>query len=361
MRSTWKGWPALSLAILLAAAGARAEDSDVHEQLQQLNERINHLEDRLQATSDELVAAQARVTEQQQTMERAGIGDEGSKSSLSAFLEATEFSGWVGASYNFNFNRGGNDGLNGQNTFLPFYPDSNTFQVDQLWFEIDKDVSEEGRGGFHADLVFGKHASLLSDGTDGNDGVEVFTAYASYLVPTLEYRVDVGELPTLLGAEVVQSPQNFNLTRGAVWGLQPVTHTGVIVSGPLGDRLQVAAGAVNDIYTDTDRDSDNMKAVTAQVAFGDEVYTTALSWIYGSNVLRPGIMPGGGVVSLIDHKDDDRTSILDFLVTAQPAEDISVWLNADWVRSWNGRATLLDSDGNAIGSTARRWRCAANT
>ena len=54
---------------------------------------------------DQVRAQQGQIDEQQTTMQDAGLEDErGSKSALSSFLDSTDFSGWVAASYFYNTN-----------------------------------------------------------------------------------------------------------------------------------------------------------------------------------------------------------------------------------------------------------------
>jgi len=348
MHSQSRGWPRGRLTRLGAAVGAglwlapqlaTAADPEVEEQLRRMNERLNQLEQRLEVTTDELVEAQRTVDEQQEVIERAGLAEEqeDSKSALSAFLEQTEFSGWVAASYNYNFRDNDNDGNVGQNggangTHLPFHQDANTFALNQLWFTLDKDVDEESRAGFHVDLLFGQDAEVLGGSggsifraanSGGNDGVELFTAYASYLAPVLDgIRFDAGELPTLIGAEVVQTTHNFNITRGLLWSFQPVTHTGVISSTRFDNGFGMALGFVNDGYTDINRDNDNDKGITAQLSLVEETYTAAVSFIYGS----PAFDIGGAFRS----NEEDRVGMVDVLLTADLSDRLSWWLNFDW-------------------------------
>jgi hypothetical protein len=319
---------------LLVSSGASAEDADLEARLEQMNERMNRLEEKLTATNDELDSARRKVDEQKQVLQDAGLeeSDGGALSALSSFLEKTDFNGWVATSYTFNTENDGNNGIRGQNENLPFHDDSNAFKLNQLWFSIDKDVDEESRGGFHADLLFGSDAEALGgsggsifreDSSGGNDGIELFTAYVSYLAPLMNgIRVDAGELPTLLGAEVVQSPQNFNITRGLLWNLQPVTHTGIIVSTQFESGLGMAAGFVNDGFSDFNRDNDNNKAFTGQLSYGGETYNAAISVIYGS----PQYDGNGKYRSY----EGDKEGMLDVLLTAQPMEALSVWVNFDW-------------------------------
>ncbi len=141
-----------------------AAATDIEAQLELMQERMSQMEDRLQATSDQLASSSAQVEEQQQMIQAANLEDERrAKSGLSAFLEKTDINSWVATSYNYNF-KGADDnptmGTGGQNAggsglHMPGYPNSNTFQLDQFWLEIDKQATEESRAGFHVDLAAG--------------------------------------------------------------------------------------------------------------------------------------------------------------------------------------------------------------
>jgi hypothetical protein len=311
--------------------------ADVDEKLEAMEQRLNQLEQRLDATTDELVEARETVEEQQQVIERAGLAEEqADKSGISEFLEKTEFNGWASASYTYNFYGDNNDGIRGQNAgatggFLPFHQDSNRFALNQLWFAMNKGVDEESRAGFHADLLFGQDAEVLGgsggslfrfDSSGGNDGIEVFTGYVSYLIPYAEVQIDAGEYATLLGGEVVQAPNNFNITRGILWSLQPVTHTGVLGTYKFDNGLGMKLGFVNDGFTDINRDSDNDKGITWQIAYADETFSAALSGIHGS----PAFSPADGYRP----DETDRQNMIDILLSANVSENLAWWINFDW-------------------------------
>ncbi len=361
MRSLWKIALAAITSSLLLPAAATATTPDVEDQLRAMRDRLDALEDRLRATDDELDAARRKVEAQQEAMEEAGIGDEESGlSALSTFLEATDFIGWVNSSYTYNFQNTANDGLVGQNDGLPFHNDSNSFKMNQAWFSMDKTPTEESRAGFHVDLLFGSDADVLNgeeideDNVLGNDGVEVFTAYASYLAPIGPgLRVDMGEMQTLLGAEVVQAPYNFNITRGRVWGIQPITHTGIIGSMALENGMGVALGVVNDGFSDANFDTDSNKTVTGQISYAEEDWSAAVSMLWGS--------PLTDAMGSLVNDEGDKTGLLDVLITYAPAETLELWLNFDfgwkrdhWFRDDFGeRINLDDSEVYAIAVAGR--------
>jgi opacity protein-like surface antigen len=306
MESKWRALAAT--AALFAVAAPSVAAAEVEQDVADLRDMVLQLK-------DELRAERQRNEDQETRLEEAGLeARSGARSALSSFLESTDFYGWVAGSYTYNV-RGTGRAVN--STF--FYPDSNTFAVDQLWFGMDKAPSEESRGGFHVDLAYGKHSSIQGNiGVDGNDSVSVFAAYASYLAPIGNgIQFNAGELWTLIGAEVVQTGDNFNITRGLVWGLQPVTHTGITASTELGGGFSLTAGFVNDVLSDTARDTNGNKAFTGQLAWSGDTAGVYFNAITGDAV-------------------GSDYSVLDLVATLDPTDSLSMWLNYDYILDRNG-------------------------
>ena len=110
---------------------------DVTDQLQLMNERMSQMEEQLQATQDELDASQAQVERQEGLIEKAGLGSQ-AKSGLAGMAESINVSGWLAASYFYNFSTPNNQTVSDEfpsgsvNQLAPFHPDHNSFTVDQL-------------------------------------------------------------------------------------------------------------------------------------------------------------------------------------------------------------------------------------
>jgi len=160
----------------------------------------------------------------------------------------------VGRSYAYNFNqpnehspghfrRGPKPG--DRRVFYPFHGDHNSFQVDQVWLDIGKKVTDESRAGFMFSILYGNNASFDAQGfnshprRDVNDSTSdyyVAQAFVKYLAPVGEgVEFDLGKFETLLGAEVVDASKNWNITRGNEWTLlQSIDHLGLLTSTTVG-------------------------------------------------------------------------------------------------------------------------------
>ncbi|MFK7897896.1 MAG: outer membrane beta-barrel protein [Myxococcota bacterium] len=320
MRSNMITVATVVTSVLLMAHAAVADP--VQEQLKLMEQRMAEMEDRLQATSTELETAKNTVNQQQGLLSEAGlIEEEGLKSAGGHFGDLVDISGVVAGTFNYRLIGSDidDDLIGGNDSFR--HPNSNTFSFDQAWFSIDKAATEESRGGMHVDLVYGHLAE--AQGSAGDDEILLYQAYASYLAPIGNgVEMKLGRLATPLGAEVVQANGNFNITQGAVFGLQPVTHTGVEVSTQLTDQLAVVAGVVNEVYSDTYRSTTNDKAYYNQFQFSGDNFGLNVGGIYGSDTTN-GRCTGADCV----------TSVFDVVITLDPTENLSLWGNFDWVHS----------------------------
>ncbi len=334
---------AVAVASMVLVTHAAAADQ-VQEQLQLMEQRMAEMEDRLQATSDELAHAQATVDEQQGLLSDAGLYEDGLRSGAGGFFEMVEVSGVVAASYNYRLidsstnntatSAGAATGGEG-NRGLFKTPNGNSFQVDQLWLTLDKAPTDESRGGFHAEIYAGASANA-QNGT-GNDVMGIYTAYASYLAPIGNgVQIDAGRLATGLGAEVIQTNGNYFITMGSVFGLQPVTYTGVTLSTQLTDELGFTAGVVNDVYSNTFIQGNKDLAYVGQLSYGGDTFGLNVGGIWGRD---SGNCGAGGT-------GECNTSIVDIVLTADPTENLSLWANFDWKHSTGDNAAAR---GDAFG------------
>ncbi len=288
----------LSVITTLAVCGVVHADEMTQRQLSEMRDMVMDLQDRLDAQQTAMATTQTDIT----TTPATGL------------LDGIDLFGWVSATYVQDLlNPREDDGtISGAFPFGDTTP--NTFSLNQFWFGLDKAPTTDSIGGFHVDMAYG------AAGGGETDSLEIYSAYASVLIPVGNgIQIDVGELWTLLGGEVVQTGDNFNITRGLVWGLQPVNHVGIIASTDLGSGMGLALGFVNDPFSDANFDSDNDKAITGQISWSNDMIYAGLSGIYGSQ-------------SLGDPDDDgsDKYGMIDVLVAADPLDNMSVWLNYDY-------------------------------
>jgi hypothetical protein len=385
---------AIVLSFVLAPMASLADD--VQNQLQRMEDRMAEMEDRLQATNDQLEAANDVVTRQQEVIDRSGIADQTAGSSgVAAFLDSLELGGWLAGSYFYNFNDPNGEGIAGANQGIsgfqyPFHPDHDSFSVDQLWFEMERPVTESNRAGFRADLCYGKTCDILSNGGSGDyhsgssNDFNLYQAYVQYLAPVGEgVTFKFGKFGTLIGAEVAPTVYNMNVTRGHVYNLlQPITQVGLLAEMEFGDGFHGALGYINENVTANDTDLNLDQAFTGQLGWSGETLGVNLSGTYGStngalnNELTgttaflgnntPSQAGNGAFNTPCDPStticslESDKETIADLVITWDPTPEFSAWLNATYreVELSQSKALINTATGqgaSVFGSDVAAW------
>ena len=334
MRSICTSVVIAAASMLLVVPFATA--ADLESEIADMKQRMEAMEDQLQAQNDELTQAQATVKEQTALIENSGLEEREDVSALSKFIEGVDFSAWVAASYNYNFAGSGQGGVPFNENFGYAWT-SNTFQLDQAWISIDKAPTEESRGGFHMDLEAGQ---LTQVGNPGNiaPAVGIYSAYVSYLAPLFNgVQIDAGIMPTIIGWEVEQQNANWNITRGATWGLQPVTNVGALVTVPIGN-FTVQVGALNNPIAGNLPDTNNGKAITSKLSYGAEKFGASVGVNWGSN---------GAVANPTDTQSE---GIVDVILWVDPLDNLSAYINYDYVFQTAQNGTETSANAVAVGA-----------
>ena len=327
------------LTVLVYALGAKAEGADVDARFAEMQARIEQLEQKLAAQSQELAAAK-------QAAPAAAAALPDVAADAPSFFDTINVSGFVAASYFYNFNHPDGDSLSGSNAPVDLlHPDSHSFSLDQVWLTLSRDASEEQRAGFKADFVYGKTASILSgnnnDGNAGND-FDLYQGYVTYLAPIGDgVTLQAGKFATLIGAEVASAKDNWNVTRGNVYNyLQPINHTGVLASTALGP-VSATFGVVDETraFPATNVDKNNNKALLFGLGATGETFAGSFAATYGRS-------PTGAT-------KDDKELILDFIARFTPSESFSSYVNFDYISSENSANPFADFDGFGISAAAR--------
>jgi hypothetical protein len=373
MRSNWKALAAIAAGLIVAPQLAAADD--VQNQLTKMQERMSQLEDRLQSTTDQLTVTEQRASEQQQMLERAGVATaKGSQSGLDSFIETLEFGGYVDATYNYNINHlNGGTGfeianLSGGNGLYASTADASGFNLEALKFELERPISIENRGGFRADIVFGEQArvlnnlgrpvapvfdpttlntalenwcaslggcfpedralingligavqrvnanNLLGGDTKSDSQVHVSQAYAQYLAPIGDITFKMGKMYTLLGAEVVDSPYNYNITRSILFYNLPIEHLGAMAMKKYDNGLTWELGVMNGWDRDNGADFNKSKSLLARLGWMGENYGVLGNLVYGAEQMG---------------NERNKRGVFDLVFTANPIQALSMYLQLD--------------------------------
>jgi len=323
--------------VLLCAVAANANPTS-NAELEELRALVEQLRQQVGAQTEQ-IEAQGNLIDEAQKRE----AKRGNFTGLDPFFSAIEVGGWVATSWWYNFNDPPGHALGNANqgaggTFYPFHPDSGSFEVDQLWLEIEKPVTQESRAGFRLDMAYGLTAAQLGGpsaraGADSASSFNLYQAYVQYLMPFGDVRLRTGKFATLLGAEVAQTAYNWNVTRGNVYNLlQPITHYGAIFDGEIGNFSWSIGGVNNADCCGTSPDNNGEKSLLVGAGYGTDTFSvgTSLQW---------------GVAGTAD---SHSTGTFDLLASWNPNERFAAWLNFDY--KWAPRhSTFVDASPDGWG------------
>ncbi|PYN11477.1 MAG: hypothetical protein DME06_11685, partial [Candidatus Rokuibacteriota bacterium] len=210
-------------------------------------------------------------------------------------LEEIALFGYVEASYvgNLGHTSADSGGLTSsrQVNTLRLYDSDEGFSFNMAEFSVKKDPSDKYPFGFGVVITGGedtqKNHSVgifrdLQDAPRQTKQVDLQEAYLSYKVPLGSgLTLKAGKFVTLLGYEVVESPNNLNFSRSLLFSFAiPITHTGGLLSYSFTDWFSVTAGVVEG--WDVSDDNNASPSYTGQFAVTPlKDLSTALNWIVG--------------------------------------------------------------------------------
>ena len=210
-------------------------------------------------------------------------------------LEEIALFGYVEASYvgNLGHTSADSGGLTSsrQVNTLRLYDSDEGFTFNMAEFSVKKDPSDKYPFGFGVVITDGEDAQKnhsvgifrdLQDAPRQTKQVDLQEAYVSYKVPLGSgLTLKAGKFVTLLGYEVIESPNNLNFSRSLLFSFAiPITHTGGLLSYSFTDWFSVTAGVVEG--WDVSDDNNSSPAYTGQFAVTPlKDLSTALNWIVG--------------------------------------------------------------------------------
>lgn len=257
------------------------------------------------------VEERAVVPLQKRIAERSGI-----------HIAAGIIKSWM---YNFN------DPASGINTLHSLDPDHGSAELDFAQIAATREPRRLLVPGFGLKLGFGRAAKRFKADWDGDGALnpgdtfeknsfEVEEAYLEWKVPQDlpvlgGLSLKGGKFVTLLGAEVIEPWANQNFSRSFLFGLAiPFTHTGALLTYPLGDKLSASAGLV--VGWDNVGDNNDSPSGLGSISYApSDKLTLSVNGIYGPEQTGR-IGPKRGVV--------------DIVATLRPAGGLELLVNYDW-------------------------------
>jgi hypothetical protein len=223
------------------------------------------------------------------------------------FLKSIEVYGLVDGYYGWAFNEVGPALRN-------FDINHNSFSLSYVEFAIAKPVTEQSRAGFRADFGAGDTADLVNLFEPGGTNYLKYVqqAYVSYLVPAGKgLTVDFGKFVTPAGAEVIESKDNYNYSRGLLFALAvPYYHMGARFGYAATDKVSFTGYIVNG--WNNVKDNNDAKTLIGSVT----VKPTGKFTVIGNYIVgkEQGDSADGGTRNLIDvvasYAASDKLSVL---------------------------------------------------
>lgn len=309
---------AVSIGLLLGSStplwAGGDEDEAFKDTIRAMQERIKQLEDEVQQLKSAppppapapVAAAPEGLEDRLQKLED-GIG----------LLNGIKLGGMVYGSYNYNFNNPDTK----DNSLRVFDNRANNFTLDLAQLSLSKE--EDGGIGFKLLLDYGRTAKGIAsdwngDGSlsNGTDNFEVQEAYVTYTAGIGNgLGIKAGKFVTLLGAEVIESPFNLNISRSFLFGYAiPFTHTGLLFTYPFLEQVSLSAGIVNgwDNVIDSNKGKSFLGNLTLKPL---DILTLSLNGVYGAELPDQG---------------GSKRGVFDFVGTLNVTDQITFVTNFDY-------------------------------
>jgi hypothetical protein len=268
-----------------------------------------------------------------------------------SLFAGASFSGFMDTYYGYNFNQPKSQ----TNTLRSFDGPSNQFALNMIELNLDKPPDPtNSRLGYHLGLGFGQAMNVVNSTDPAGLGFAQYLkeAYVSYLAPVGKgLQMDIGKFVTPHGAEVIETKDNFNYSRGLLFGYAiPYYHYGLRAKYSFNDKYSVTGFVVNgwnDIY-------DNNTGKTYGVTFG---------WNPTKKIsIAEGYMAGPETAGTNAH----WRQLSDTVVTYSPTGKLTTMLNFDYGRGdrvtgiptpvfWTGIAGYVKYAFNDLYAVATRY------
>jgi hypothetical protein len=232
-----------------------------------------------------------------------------------------DVTGFVDVYYEYNFNKV-------DPALRSFDVQHNAFSLSLAEVAFAKAVTAESRVGFRVDLDFGKAADLVAAYEPEKNGTEIYKhiqqAYLTLLTGKVTW--DAGKFVTPIGAEVIESQDNWNYTRSILFGYAiPFYHTGVRASVAASDKLTLAGYLLNGWNNDSEINGNKTVALGATLKPSPK-----LTWV--ANYMVGKETPGS----------DANRNLFDTTLTLLLSDKLSLMGNYDYGKegdvSWWGIA-----------------------
>jgi hypothetical protein len=266
VRGAWcAGMLALALAVPLCSAQTDASQPtspDISKRVEDLEKELADLKAQLavQKAAEPAAAPAAAPTPAAAAVATTTPAPAPAPTGLAGLLGPTTISGFIDTYYGYNSNQ-----PSGRvNTYHNFDINSGQFGLNMIELVADKAPdATASRVGYHVALGFGQAMNQVNATEIGPGGTELNfdqylkEGYLEYLAPVGKgLQINVGKFVTPAGAEVIESKDNWNYTRGILfaWAI-PYFHYGMSAKYAFNSKFAVTGYLVNGWNNSVDNNS----------------------------------------------------------------------------------------------------------
>jgi hypothetical protein len=316
------------LCLVLSSVGAQAQSTSdsqdsaaVSERLQQLEKQFAELKDEIAAMKSSGTSANAAAAisvPQSNLVSSAPVADAAKPSALASVLGPTSLSGFIDVYYGQNFN----NPATRTNGLRFFDSASNQFGLNLIELVVDKAPDpSNSRTGYHLAFGYGQamnavYGAGLTSSLSADQYVK--EAYFSYLAPVGRgLQVDIGKFVTPHGAEVIETKDDYNYTRGILFSYAiPYYHFGMRAKYAFNDKYSLSGYFVNGWNSVIDNNS-------------GKTYGLTLAWNPTKRIsISQGYMAGAEQ----NNFNSDRRQLSDTVVTFNVNKRLTLAANFDYGR-----------------------------
>jgi len=241
----------LGISISTQAQTSTAQDSTaMSDRIQQLEKQLADVQAQITALKSASTPAAAAVPQSNLVASGSAPAADATKpasTTLASILGPTSISGFVDMYYGQNFN----NPATRTNGLQFFNGASNQFGLNLIELVVDKTPDpSNSRTGYHIALGYGQAMNAIyGASTTGTLSADQYVkeAYFSYLAPVGKgLQIDAGKFVTPAGAEVIETKDNYNYSRGILFSYAiPYYHFGMRAKYAFNDKYSLTGYFVN--------------------------------------------------------------------------------------------------------------------
>ena len=326
---------------LVFAGGSDETANALLERISALEKKVEDLNKKLEINSS-VEAAKISDEVVQKKVEEVLRQKEETEGGLLKAVKDINVSGFVDTSYTYNTQNPDTSSATsggGANPARVFDTEANNFNVRAAEVVFEKLPPDEGGVGFRTDLYFGSDAEVITPNGSARDQFDLEQAYIQlkpdgFKLPIGNWQwIKIGKFVTMHGSEVIEAKDNWNFSRGLLFGYAiPFTHTGIRAGYQLSDSLAGYLGVNNG--WDNVKDNNRGKSVEA-----------ALGWT-ASDKLSFNLAGMFGPEQATNNHS--QRALIDFITTYKPHPKWTLMLNVDYAHEEDGVTAGKDGEWSGI-------------